>query len=180
MPLRARLVLVAFGVALATTPASAQRPDFTGTWTRVDSASGRTTATAGDAAFRTGDMGSGWGTPLTITQASDKLSVVYDFFIAYDLQPKTRYSYSLDGTPTTNMVVVGHAPVAVKSTAAWKGDTLQIASTFPVPPGVPARANDADLVQSLHLDATGRLVIVAQRVGAGKRPATVITTYAKR
>lgn len=174
--------LAAFALAICVaSPLSAQHPDFTGTWIRVDSApAGRGVAATGDAAFRVGDMGSGWGSPLTITQSADRLGVVFDFFIAYDLQPKVRYTYALDGTPSKNIVPVGPRETVTSSTAAWEGASLVITTRFPAPPGVTAPAGSTDLRQSLSLDSAGRLVVAAGRRGANGALNTVVSTYTKR
>jgi hypothetical protein len=174
----------AFLLALAlcaAAPLAAQRPDFSGTWVRVDSApSGRGVAATGDAAFRTGDMGSGWGSPLTITQTGERLNVVFDFFIAYDLQPKVRYAYALDGSASKNIVPVGPTETVTRSTASWEGAVLVITTSFPAPPGVSAPPGALELRQSLALDATGRLVIEARRRGANGAVNTVVSTYTRR
>lgn len=174
----ALLLALAIGVA---SPAAAQRPDFTGTWVRVDSApAGRAVAATGDAAFRAGDMGSGWGSPLTITQTAERLNVVFDFFIAYDLQPKVRYAYALDGSASKNIVPVGPTETVTRSTASWEGATLVITTSFPTPPGVSAPPGSTELRQSLSLDANSRLVIEARRRGANGAANTVVSTYARR
>jgi len=172
----------AFAAALmAAAPLAAQRPDFSGTWVRVDSApSGRSVAATGDAAFRTGDMGSGWGSPLTMTQTADRLTVVFDFFIAYDLQPKVRYAYALDGVASKNVVPVGPMETPTRSTANWDGAVLVITTTFPAPPGVNAPPGSTELRQLLSLDANGRLIIEAMRRGAAGTANTVVSTYTRR
>jgi hypothetical protein len=172
-------IVTAAAVSLANS-SDAQRPNLSGVWVRNDSVPGRTVATAGDAAFRTGDMGSGWGTPLTLTQTAEKLTVVFDFFIPYDLQPKARYTYEIGGAEVKNTINVGNAPVDVRSRTAWQGDTLEITSKFPVPPGVAPNPNAPDLVQRLWLDAQGRLKVEARRQGAGALVNSVLTTWTKR
>ncbi len=175
-----RLAACALGISIAL-PLGAQRPDFSGTWVRNDSAAtGRAVAATGDAAFRTGDMGSGWGTPLTIAQTADHLSVVFDFFIAYDLQPKVRFGYALNGAATKNIVPVGPMETATQSTVNWEGATLVITTTFPAPQGVAAPPGSTELRQSLTIDANGRLVIEARRRGANGTANTVTTTYTRR
>ncbi|MEQ1694069.1 MAG: hypothetical protein ABMA00_22460, partial [Gemmatimonas sp.] len=102
-------VLLSFAVAFGiTVPAHAQHPDLSGTWVlRPDSVVGRTVATTGDAAFPRGDMGIGWGSPITIGQTPARLSIAFDAFTAYDLQPKVRLAYALDGAESSNAVVMG-------------------------------------------------------------------------
>lgn len=165
---------------LASAPLAAQRPDFSGTWVRQDSVAGPQRAAAGDAAFRRGDMGSGWGTPLTIRQTADSLVVVFDTFSAYDLQPKTRYAFALNGRVTKNVVMISHAESPIESRAHWTGAALEITTRFPPPPAGAPMPTAPDLVQAISLDATGRLVIEARRPDAGGATNTVTTTYTKR
>jgi hypothetical protein len=56
------------------------KPDFSGRWTSEPE-------TQAQAAARTGDMGSGWGANLTITQTAERLTVEYAFFARGDMQP---------------------------------------------------------------------------------------------
>ena len=168
--------------AAFTGSAAAQRPDFSGTWTRIaDSTTGRGgVAATGDAAFRRGDMGSGWGSPLTLTQTPQRLNVVFDFFIAYDLQPKARFTYALDGSESKNIVTVGHADAPVRSRSAWKGDTLVITTTFTAPPEVDPALRTPEVRHALSIDPSGRLVIAVQRRDAGGALNTVVSAYTKR
>lgn len=157
------------------TPAQ-QRPSFVGQWVRADSAAPLTVAATGDARFRVGDMGSGWGSPLTITQTADSLVVAYTHFSNYDLQPKLRYAFALNGAPSISRVIVGHATSEQTSRARWEGETLVITTTHPAPPEI-SRA-PIEVKQSLSLDASGRLVIETVRPGASS-PNVVRTTYGR-
>ena len=120
-----RIACLATVFVLTASAAGAQEhPSFSGDWLRaVDSASagGRSVATAGDASFRRGDMGSGWGAALTLTQRADSLILEYDFFSAYDLQPRVRLAYALDGSESRNGVMIGHAESAQRSRLTWQG-----------------------------------------------------------
>jgi hypothetical protein len=178
MPLSARLTLGALSLAVVATSASAQRPDFSGTWTRADSGQGgRGVAATGDAAFRRGDMGSGWGSPIAITQTSDRLGVEVTWFSTYDLQPKLKFSYALNGTESRNVVMIGHADSDQRSTASWSGDTLVIVTKFRAPAGVQA---SPDLRQSIYLDAAKNLTVASRRAGADGAPNVISATYTKR
>jgi hypothetical protein len=182
MSLPARLTLAALGLALVATSATAQRPDFSGTWTRVDSGqAGRGVAATGDAAFRRGDMGNGWGSPLAITQTANRLLVEVTYFSTYDLQPKVKYAYALDGTESKNVVMLSHESSTQRSTAAWEGAKLVISTKFAAPPGPGGRPRESELRQALSLDAAGALVIESTRSDiTGGAPNTVVTTYTKR
>ena len=169
MTRRVVVLLIALSAA-----AHAQRPDFSGEWIRVvDSTAGRSTVAAtGDAAFRRGDMGSGWGSPLIIRQTADSLVVEYQHFGTYDLQPRLHYVYRLDGSESRNTVMIGHANSEQKSRASRSGDTLVVTTTFEAPAG----GGSATLRQALSLTADGALTLEAARDGSPP----VRTTYRKR
>src|SRR5262245_48758448 len=95
------VVAVALIMATTRTSAAQTRPDLSGIWVVVDSAR-PSVATVGDAAFRVGDMGSGWGTPLTIAQRTDSLIIEYVLFSNYDLQPPVRTAHAMSGAESRN------------------------------------------------------------------------------
>ncbi len=168
---------IAVGVAA---PAYAQHPDLSGTWVlQRDSTVGRTTAATGDAAFAKGDMGIGWGSPLIIVQTPARLTVTFDAFTAYDLQPKVHFAYALDGAESRNAVVMGSAPPS-RSTAAWQDAALVITTTYTAPLGIGAVPGALDVRQTLALDATGRLSIQSRRLGANGTANIVTATYTRR
>lgn len=164
----------AFLLVAPCTAATAQRPDFSGEWIRVvDTAATRSSVAAtGDAAFRRGDMGSGWGSPLIIRQSGDSMIVEYQQFSTYDLQPRLRFVYRVDGSESLNTIMIGHADSPQKSRASWSGDTLVLVTTFVAP----TAGGATSLRQALSLGADGVLTLDASRDGS---PA-VRTTYRKR
>ena len=172
--LRALPIAVLLGSA---TVASAQsRPDFTGEWVRADSvAEQRSVAAVGDAGFRVGTMGSGWGSPLTLRQQANRLVVEYAFFGTYDLQPRLSFTFALDGSESRNAVMIGHAESVLRSRAAWSGDTLVITTQYRAPAG----SNEAVVRQSLSLASPTSLVVETTRGGqAGSAPTR--TSYMRR
>ena len=138
---------------------SQARPDFSGEWVRADSAEQRSVATVGDAGFRVGTMGSGWGSPLTLREQANQLIVEYAFFGTYDLQPRLRFTFALDGSESRNAVMIGHTETVLRSRIAWRGDTLIITTQYPAPAG----AAEAVLRQALILESPTSLVIEATR-----------------
>lgn len=174
----AGLLLVA-GAGVADTQA---RPDFTGAWTRVpDSATARpTVATTGDAAFRRGDMGSGWGSPLTMTQRTDSLILQYSFFSAYDLQPPVRLAYALDGSESRNAVMFGHAESVQRSRVSWAGSTLVINTRHPLPGFADGRDGAADVRHAMTLEGPKTLVVESTRLGVLGGPSTTTRTVYTR
>ena len=157
----ALLICVLIGGAFATASAQA-RPDFSGEWVRADSAEQRSVATVGDGAFRVGTMGSGWGSPLTLRQAANRLQVEYTFFGTYDLQPRLSFTFALDGSESRNSVMIGHTASMLRSRTSWRGDTLVITTQFPAPAG----ATEAVVRHTLTRESPTSLVIEATRGGS--------------
>lgn len=175
----------ALSVAGALTAAGAQqRPDFTGEWTlATDSAATArpAIATAGDAPFRRGDMGSGWGSPITITHGPAGLIVEYAFFSAYDLQPRLRFTFALDGSESRNSVMIGHASVEQRSRLAWTENTLVITTFVRGPAGTDGRPVAAEIRHALTLESPTVLRLETTRVGVlGGATSTTHATYTKR
>ena len=169
------------GVVLVASLAGAQRPDFSGQWVRADSAARPTVATVGDAAFRTGDMGIGWGSPVTIAQNADSLVISWVHFSNYDLQPPMRFAYAMNGAESRNDVMIGHATSTQRARVSWRENTLVITTQHPLAAGVGTRGGSIEVVQSLTLDTAGGLVVETTRPGlAGGPPTTVRVTYSKR
>ena len=150
----ALLIVVLIGSASLEGSAQA-RPDFSGEWVRADSAEQRSVATVGDAGFRVGTMGSGWGSPLTLRQQANQLVVEYAFFGTYDLQPRLSFNFALDGSESRNSVMLGHTESMLRSRTAWRGDTLVITTQYPVPAG----ATDVTMRQAISLASPTSLVI---------------------
>lgn len=164
-------------LAMAPSFAMAQdrHPDFSGTWALADSAmAAPSIATRGDAAFQVGDMGSGWGSRLTLAHSADQLTVEYVYFSTYDLQPPLRYIFALDGAESINHIMIGHTASEQRSRATWRGDTLVITTQYPAPDGNGAGA--AEVRQALHLVAADRLEIETTRVGVNGAPSRVSRT----
>lgn len=166
------LLLVLFGAAL--TRATAQRPSFAGRWVvAIDSAA------SGRGRGAIGSPGSGWGSPLTITQDSARLLVEFPFFSRYDMQPPFRFVFALNGAETTNTVMVGHGAQPQVSRAAWDGSTLVIRTTHlianPAGTGEPLRV---EVTRRLSLESPTRLVVETTRAGVlGGESSTSRTVY---
>jgi hypothetical protein len=152
--IRALAIGILLGSASVTGSAQA-RPDFSGEWVRADSAEQRSVATVGDAGFRVGTMGSGWGSPLTLRQQANLLVVEYAYFGSYDLQPKLSLTFTLDGSEARNSVTIGHSESLLRSRGTWHADTLVILTQYPAPAGV----KDTAVRQALSLTSTTSLVI---------------------
>lgn len=160
------------------------RPDFSGRWTSDPDPAAAPAGRQGGAgggqrgggAGRAGDMGSGWGSPITIAQTATQLTVEYVFFARGDLQPPLKFVYALDGSESRNTVMMGRGMQVQRSKAAWSGDSLVITTihTFEDPSSrTPATV---EVKQTLTLDPSGTLVVETMRGGALGGPATTTRT----
>lgn len=175
-----RIHLAAIGATCAATILSAQRPNLAGDWVRSDSAAGRMVATAGDAAFRRGDMGVGWGANLTIEQRTDSLVVLYDYFSTYDLQPRVRFAYAMDGSESKNGIMIGHAEEMQRSRLAWQGGTLVITTLHPLPTAM-GRNAVSEVRQTVTLESANSMVVETTRAGVnGGGASTVRAVYLRK
>ncbi|MEK7401874.1 MAG: hypothetical protein AABZ80_05870 [Gemmatimonadota bacterium] len=161
-----------------------QRPDLSGDWTRaVDSASagGRTVAVTGDASFRRGDMGSGWGASLVVRQRADSLILEYDFFSAYDLQPRVRLAYAMDGSESRNSVMIGHAASGQRARLTWQGNAVVITTSHPEPRSADGWASETEVRHTLTLESPNTLVVEVARAGVpGGAATTTRTVYIRK
>jgi hypothetical protein len=171
--------LLLAGLLLAPAPgADATPPDFSGTWERVDAEPELpSVATAGDLAFRSGSVGGGWGSPITLRQDARALVVEYVHFSAYDLQPPVRLIFALDGSDSENTVMIGHAASVQRSRVAWRDRTLVITTELAGPdPG-----SRVQVRRALTLESPDTLQVATTREGPGGTPSAVTrTAYAKR
>ena len=175
-------VLLAASLVAGATAGAQSRPSFAGDWVRLDSATTTPSiAAAGDVEFRTGDMGSGWGSPLTIRQSADSLIVEFTQFSAYDLQPKLRYAYALNGLESRNGIMIGHAESMQRSRVNWNGATLVIVTTHSAPIGPGGRTLNTETRQSLSIRDNGQLLIDTARFGVSGGPPNIVhSAYRKR
>jgi hypothetical protein len=142
--------------------------DFSGRWT-ADPVTGR------------GDMGSGWGSPLTIVQDARTLTIEYVFFGRGDLQPPLKFTYALDGSETRNSVMMGRGIQVQASKTTWAGPSLVITTTHTFTDPGTGKPSSIDVKQTLTLESSAVLVVETTRAGAaGGVPTTTKTTYRKQ
>jgi hypothetical protein len=123
-------------------------------------------------------MGSGWGTTITITQDAARFTVEYAFFARSDMQPPLRFAYALDGSETTNTVMMGRGIQPQRSRTAWKADTLVITSVHTFTHPETGRPTPTEVTQALSLESPTSLVVVTTRAGVlGGPPSTTRTVY---
>ena len=156
-------------------------PDFSGRWTLDAPAIASTPAVPGTpaATARSGDMGSGWGSPMTLAQIATQLTVQYTVFSRYDLQPPLTFTYPLDGSEGRNAVNLGRGDQLETSRATWKGQQLVIVTTFHVNDRSGGQFT-AELTRTLSLESPTTLVVEVTRAGVIGGPAsTTRTVYRK-
>lgn len=178
---RITIVVVA---SLITTISRAQQPpvDFSGSWTLVPPAIATTAAVPGTpaAAAAPGDMGSGWGSPLTITQDARRLTVEYVFFSRYDLQPPLTFVYPLDGSEGRNVVSMGRGEQVETSTARWDRQALIISTVHRIDDRAVGKPITMTLTRRLSLESPATLIVDVTRDGVLGGPSTTTrSTYRK-
>lgn len=116
-----RIVGVIAPTILFLSPAAAQHPDFSGTWTL-------------DTLHSTGtDLPS--ASTYIIAAHGDTLVMDRRTQSAAGVENIAHVVVTTDGAPSRNEITLGGQPVALTSTASWAHDTLVINSTGVLPPG---------------------------------------------
>jgi hypothetical protein len=172
----------------ASSDAALQAQDFSGRWT-IDAAAATPAPSPGapapagrpdQARVAAGDMGSGWGSPLTITQDARQLLVEQTLFSRYDMSPPLRFVYALDGSESRNAVNIGHTTQVRASRTAWAGLSLLITTHYPgVDPGSGKTFTTA-VTHRLTLESPVTLVVEVTRGAAlGGKETTTRTVYRK-
>lgn len=173
-----------------TTGLSAQAPSFAGRWTTdpdpaaVSAAGGQPGAAGqrrgGGGARGRGDMGSGWGSTITITQDEARLVVEYAFFTRGDMQPPLRFSYALDGSETRNTVMMGQGMQLQTSKTAWSVGTLVITTVHTFRDPGSGKPITTEVKQALTLESPTSLVVETTRAGVLGGPATTTKTVYRK
>jgi hypothetical protein len=160
--------------------ASQAHPDFSGRWT-VEADAPPAAATPGTTAPPArGDMGSGWGSPLTITQDASQLTVEYTIYTRYDLQPPLKFVYALDGSESKSTVMMGRGAEMRSSRTSWDGMALNITTIYTMPDPVTGKPFTTEVRQRLTLASPTSLVVEVTRSGAlGGRQTTAKAVYRK-
>ena len=175
----AQLMAAAACFTLATAVSAQTRPDFAGRWT----AEPEPTAPprGGNApATRPPDLGSGWGSPITITQDANRLTVEYAFFGRGDMQPPLKFVYALDGSETKNRVMMGRGMQDQTSRATWEGDRLVITTAHAFPDPSSGKPLTMEVKRTLSLESPTRLIVETVRAGVlGGPSSTTRTAFTK-
>ena len=155
---------------------SARATDFSGRWTSDPEPAPAAPAPRPS----TGDMGSGWGATITITQDTARLTVEYAFFARGDLQPPMRFVYALDGSESRNSVMMGRGIQVQASKAVWVDEALVITTVHTFADPSSGRPAAAEVKQTLRLESPASLLVETTRAGVfGGPPSTTRTRYRK-
>ena len=190
---RANLFVMMALVAASLAPTAAQsKPDFSGRWTTdpdpaaapppaaAGGRAGAPPAAGGQRGGRSGDMGSGWGSTITIAQDAAKLTVEYAFFTRGDMQPPLKFVYALDGSETKNSMMMGRGIQRQTSKTSWDGGRLVITTQHPYADPETGKPATADVTQVLSLESPASLVVETTRATPSGAPAkTTRTVYRK-
>lgn len=187
-------VLSVTAVVLFAVSVTAQtRPDFSGRWTSepepasVVGQAGAAPGGGGGAGQRggggrvvSGDMGSGWGSNISVTQDANRLTVEYAFFTRGDLQPPLKFVYALDGSETKNSVMMGRGIQVQTSKTAWDGDKLVITTMHSFAHPENSEPMKIEVKQTLSLGSPTSMMVETTRIGVlGGPPSTTKTVYKK-
>jgi hypothetical protein len=167
-------------IMLAAAASGQDRPDFSGRWTVVPP----TSAPAGrgtSGAVRPGDMGSGWGSTITLTQSASALTLEWAYYSTSDLQPPLVFVYPLDGSERTHTLMMGRGFEKQVSRAAWDGAKLIITTTQDFPNVVAGKTVTSVVTRTLTLESPTSLVVETTRNAVlGGQASTTRTVYTKQ
>lgn len=190
----ANVLSVAAVVFFAVSVTAQTRPDFSGRWTSepeptpggvgqagaAPGGGGGAGQRGGGSPVRTGDMGSGWGSNITVTQDANRLTVEYAFFTRGDMQPPLKYVYALDGSETKNSVMMGRGVQVQTSKTAWDGDKLVISTVHSFAHPETNEPMKIEVQQTLSLGSPTSMTVETTRSGVlGGPPSTTKTAYRK-
>jgi hypothetical protein len=183
--LRGPLAALIAAAWLTAGAAAQNRPDFSGQWATEPDAvpapvAGGAPGGGAPSPPPRGTMGSGWGSPITITQTATELVVEHQMFTRYDLQPPLRHVYKLDGSESQYSILISHTAQNRRARAAWKGQTLEITTTFPGADPANGKPFTVEITQRLTLESPTTLVVEVTRGGAlGGSETNARTVYRK-
>src|SRR5688572_11211383 len=150
-----------------------EHPNFAGQWTLAAATE------PGNRGPARGDMGSGWGSPITVTQDATRLTVEYAFFSRGDMQPPLRFIFTLDGTETKNTVMMGNRIQAQLSTTRWDGNKLIITTVHSFRNPENGQPMTSDVRQTLSLESNTLIVETTRSGVLGGASSTTRSAYNK-
>ena len=167
-------------VLLAVSVTAQTKPDFSGRWTSEPESKAPASSGDGQGGGRLSDLGSGWGSNITLTQEAGRLMVEYMFFARGDMQPPLRFVFALDGSETKNSVMMGRGIQVQTSKTAWEGDKLVITTVHPFTHPETGQAMTSEVKQVLSLASPTSLMVETARSGVLGGPASTIRTIYRK
>jgi len=168
------LTVVLFAVSVM----AQAKPDFSGRWTIEPEAA--VPASNGRSGPGVGNMGSGWGSNITIAQDATRLTVEYAFFVRGDMQPPLKFVYAFDGSQSKNSVMMGRGIQLQTSKTAWEGDKLIITTEHSFENPANGQPMTTKVIQSLSLQSPTSLLVETTRSGVMGGPSTTTKTIYKK
>ena len=160
-------------ILLVTALLAQEHTNFAGQWTVAPSTE------PGNRGPARGDMGSGWGSPITVTQDATRLTVEYAFFSRGDRQPPLKFVFALDGTETQNTVMMGNGIQTQLSKTRWDGNKLVITTVHSFRNPENGQPMTSEVRQTLSLDSNTLIVETARNGVLGGAWSTTRSTYNK-
>ena len=158
---RNALVVGALSLVFAASIAQAQdKPNFSGTWTRVADPNAAATGGRGG--------GGGLGEAATLTQDAKTLTITRT-----TQNGEVKQVFNLDGSESKNMMMGRGGQTEQVSKATWDGAKLVITTSFTM------GENAVTRTQTMSLDASGQLVVTVSGPGRGGEVTTTTQTYKK-
>jgi hypothetical protein len=125
-------------------------------------------------------MGSGWGATINVEHDANRLSVEYDVFSRYDLQPPLKLIYPLDGSEGRNTVMLGRGEQSESSRAQWDGPKLILVTTVRVSDRAAPKPFTFELRRTLWLESPTTMLVEVTRSGVlGGPSSTTRSIYRK-
>jgi hypothetical protein len=170
-----------FVIMLATGASGQARPDFSGRWAIVPPTPASPARGTGGGSGRAGDMGSGWGSTITLTQNATALTLEWAYYSTSDLQPPLVFVYALDGSERTNTLMMGRGFEKQVSRTAWDGAKLIITTTQDFPNIIAGKTVTSVVTRTLTLESPTSLVVETNRSAVlGGQASTTRTVYTKQ
>jgi hypothetical protein len=163
--------MILTAILLIATLLGQEHPNFAGQWTLAPPAA------QGNRGPARGDMGSGWGSPITITQDATRLTVQYAFFTRGDMQPPLKFVFALDGTETKNTVMMGDGIQAQLSKTRWEGNKLVIITNYPFRNPENGQQMMSEVRQTLSLESNTLTVETTRSGVLGGAASTTRSAY---
>ena len=115
-----------------------------------------------------------------IAQDAARLTLEYQVFSRYDLQPPLKFVFPLDGSEGRNSVMLGRGEQVESSRARWDGQTLVIVTTLHVDDRAAGKPFTTEVTRKMWLESPATLIVEVTRAGVlGGAASTTRSVYRK-